>query len=400
MSQYERYEPRYPVGAYLWPLLLVLIVAGLLLWRFGGLSLLPSWRSGPTALPEIKVEPAGKLSDLEESIIKLYEKCSPSVVHVTNLTDRRGLFNTSVQQVPRGTGSGFIWPASSGTDAYIVTNNHVVADADAVQVVLDDHSAYSARSVWVNPDKDLAVIWITVPRGKQLRPVEVTSSHGLKVGQLAFAIGNPFGLDHTLTNGIVSALGRDLEGESGRPLRGLIQTSAPINPGNSGGPLLNSNGQLIGVNTAILSPSGASAGIGFAIPSDDVVQVVEDLIGRIKGSAGQRKRGTVATPRLGVQLADDKTARNLGVDAGALVLKVVPDSPADQAGLQATRIDENGQVQLGDVIVAIAGKKVQAPKDLAAILQQQKPGDTVKVTIRRGGREQDVAVTLEAPASG
>jgi S1-C subfamily serine protease len=396
-TSYDRYEPRYPIGAYLWPLLLVLIVAGLLIWRFGGFNFL-SWQSGPTALPKIDVEPAGKLSDLEESIIKLYEKASPSVVHVTNLTDRRGVFSTSVQQVPRGTGSGFIWPASSGTDAYIVTNNHVVADADAVQVVLDDHSAYSARSVWVNPDKDLAVIWITVPRGKKLVPIEVTSSRGLKVGQLAYAIGNPFGLDHTLTNGIVSALGRDLEGEGGRPLRGLIQTSAAINPGNSGGPLLNSSAQLIGVNTAILSPSGASAGIGFAIPSDEVVQVVEDLIAHIKGSAGQRKRGTITTPRLGVQLADDKVARNLGVASGALVLKVVPDSPADQAGLQGTRIDQDGQVHLGDVIVAIDGKKVEAPKDMAPILQQHKPGDKVKVTIRRDGKEQDVEVTLEAPS--
>jgi S1-C subfamily serine protease len=399
MSTYrDRFEPRYPAGAYLWPLLLVLVVAVLLIWRFGGFSFL-SWQSGPSALPEIKVEAAGKLSELEDSIIKLYKEAAPSVVHVTNLAERRGLFNTSVQQVARGTGSGFVWPASTGTDGYIVTNNHVVADADAVQVVLADHTAYSARSVWVNPDKDLAVIWIKAPEGK-LKPIHVTSSRGLQVGQLAYAIGNPFGLDHTLTSGIVSALGRDLEGEGGKPLRGLIQTSAAINPGNSGGPLLNSSGQLIGVNTAIVSPSGVSAGIGFAIPSDEVVQVVEDLIGRIKGSAGQRKRGTVTTPRLGVQPADPKTAKSLGVDSGALILKVVPDSPAAEAGLQSTRIDQDGQITLGDVIVAIAGKKVDAPKDVAAILQQQKPGDTVKVTVRRGGKEQDVDIKLEAPSGG
>jgi S1-C subfamily serine protease len=390
MPTYERYSPRYPIGSYVWPLVLLLVVVGLLIWRFGG-NLWPSWPSGPTAIPDVKVEPAGNLSELEKATIALYEKASPSVVHVTNLAERRVGFSLNVQQSPRGTGTGFVW-AQEGRDGYIVTNNHVVQDADAVQVVLNDHSAYAARSVWVNPDKDLAVIWIDVPAGK-LKPLEITTSRNLKVGQSAFAIGNPFGLDQSLTNGIVSALGREIESGNGRPLRGVIQTSAAINPGNSGGPLLNSSAQLIGVNTAIVSPSGASAGIGFAIPSDDVKQVVDDLIRRMVQS--KQKRGMVTAPRLGVQIAEDKMAQELGVRDGVLVIKVVPASPAEAAGLQPTRLDEEGQVQLGDVILAIDAKPVKAAKDLHTILQQHKVGETIKVTVRRQGKKQDVEVTLE-----
>jgi S1-C subfamily serine protease len=231
----------------------------------------------------------------------------------------------------------------------------------------------------------MAVLWIDAPK-KKLRPILMGTSHDLKVGQIAYAIGNPFGLDQTMTNGIVSALGREMESANGRPIHGVIQTSAAINPGNSGGPLLDSSGRLIGMTTAIISPSGAFAGIGFAIPVDEINEIVPQLI----------QHGKVVRPRLGVQVAEDQLARQVGVDQGTLVIKVMPDSPAARAGLQGTRRDESGQIVLGDVIVAVNGQPIAKGKDLASILERFKVGDTVTLTIVRSGERSDVLVTLQA----
>jgi S1-C subfamily serine protease len=252
-------------------------------------------------------------------------------------------------------------------------------------VTLADGSSYKASLVGSYPDKDLAVLRIDAPKAK-LRPIPVGRSGDLQVGQKTFAIGNPFGLDQTLTTGVISALGREIESVTKRPIQNVIQTDAAINPGNSGGPLLDSAGRVIGVNTAIYSPSGASSGIGFAIPVDEVNRVVPQLI----------KAGKVTRPGLGVQLAADQVARQLGVDSGALIVQVVPDSPAAKADLQPTRRDRQGDIQLGDVIVSVDGKPVEKANDLFALLESHQVGDKVTVGIRRDGKRQDVAVTLGA----
>jgi S1-C subfamily serine protease len=212
------------------------------------------------------------------------------------------------------------------------------------------------------------------------------TSHDLKVGQVVYAFGDPFGLDLTMTTGIVSALGREIESASGRKISGVIQTSAPINPGNSGGPLLDSAGRLIGMNTAILSPSGAFAGIGFALPVDEINQYVPELI----------RNGKVVRPRLGVQIAEDQLAQQLGVDKGVLILKVLPNGAAAAAHLRATRRDENGQIRLGDVILAIDGKPINNAKDLNAVLEQHHIGDAVTLRILREGQHLDVPARLQA----
>jgi S1-C subfamily serine protease len=266
----------------LWWLAVLAVFTAVLM---GGLVYLGlTWSAGgllPRAQPRA-VTPRGDLAADEQSTIDLFKAVSPSVVHVTNLAAERDPFSRNVQAVPRGTGTGFIWDENG----FIVTNYHVVDGASAARVILADRSTYDSTQIWGYPDKDLAVIRINAPKAK-LKPIVVGTSRDLQVGQTAFAIGNPFGLDQTLTTGIVSALGREIESASGRPIEGVIQTSAAINPGNSGGPLLDSAGRLVGVNTAIISPSGAFAGIGFAIPVDEVNRVVPQLIDH--GKAGQPK---------------------------------------------------------------------------------------------------------------
>jgi S1-C subfamily serine protease len=356
------------------PLLLLLIPAGLLVWHYwpvGGAGL------NPTAQLR-DVDSRGPLYKSEMDLIALYEKALPSVVHINNLTDRSDGFSLNVQRVPRGSGSGFIWDK----DGHIVTNFHVVQGASAVQVILSDRSTYEAKTVWVYPDKDLAVLRINAPKDK-LVPIPLGSSHDLKVGQAAIVIGNPFGLDGTLTSGIVSALGREIESVTERPIQNVIQTSAPINPGNSGGPLLDSDGRLIGVTTAILSPSGTFAGIGFAIPVDEVNTVVTQLI----------QKGKIERPLMGVQMAESK---QFNAPDGALVTKVIPDSPAAKAGLRATRQTRAGDIVLGDIIVALDQQPVQSTKDVFNFLERHKPGDAVTVTVLREGQRKDIQLTLDA----
>jgi len=217
------------------------------------------------ALPRA-ITPRGDLAEEEKTTIALFRQASPSVVHITTLAVRQDAFSLDVFQIPQGTGSGFVWD----NQGRIVTNFHVIRDADAAQVTLADHSSWKARLVGAYPDKDLAVLMVDAPKDR-LHPIAIGTSHDLQVGQRLFAIGNPFGLDQSLTTGIISALGREIESVNRRAIKDMIQTDAAINPGNSGGPLLDSSGRLIGVNTAIYSPSGASAGIGFAIPVDEVM---------------------------------------------------------------------------------------------------------------------------------
>ncbi len=343
------------------------------------------WRGRDPGLnPEAESRPVAARADLtaeEKTNVAIYERAAPGVVHVTNVAEQGSPLSLDLQRIPKGTGSGFMWDK----DGHIVTNSHVVEGADAVRVTLADGSSYDARKVWSYPEKDIAVVWIDAPKAK-LHPVLVGTSHDLKVGQVTYAIGNPFGLDQTMTTGIVSALGREIGSGDGHPIHGAIQTSAPINPGNSGGPLLDSAGRLIGMTTMIVSPSGASAGIGFAIPVDEINEIVPQLI----------RHGKVVRPQFGVQIAEDQLARQLGIEQGALIVKVVKDGPAAQAGLQGTRRAPSGRILLGDVILAVDGKAITQGKDLFAALERYQVGDAVTVTILRDEQRQDVKVTLRA----
>ena len=340
----------------------------------GGASLNDS-RAAPRA-----VTSRGDLSGDEKSTITLFRQASPAVVNITAIGVQRDLFTLNLYQIPQGTGSGFVWDQSGN----IITNFHVIQNADAAQVTLADQSNWKARVVGVAPDKDLAVLRIDAPANR-LRPIPIGTSKDLQVGQSVFAIGNPFGLDQTLTTGVISALNREIESVTRRPIQGVIQSDAAINPGNSGGPLLDSAGRLIGVNTAIYSPSGASAGIGFAIPVDTVNRIVPELI----------RNGKITRPGLGIQIADEQIAQRLGV-TGVLVVDVAKGSAASKAGIQATRRDAEGRLRLGDIITTIDGKKVATPNDLFLLLEKYKIGEVVMVSLLRDGKTVQARVALEA----
>jgi S1-C subfamily serine protease len=326
------------------------------------------------------VEPRASLTDLEKTNISIYQNARPSVVHITTLAIQEDFYSMNAQEVPEGTGSGFIWDEGG----HVVTNFHVIQKADAARVTLADRSYYRASLVGAAPDHDLAVLKIDAPKDK-LRKIAVGSSADVKVGQLSYAIGNPFGLDQTFTMGVVSALGREIKSVTKHTIKNVIQTDAAINPGNSGGPLLDSAGRLIGVNTAIYSPSGSNAGIGFAIPVDEVNRVVPQLI----------RNGKVTRPSLGVQVAADQLAEQWD-QTGALVMRVLPGSPAEKAGLRATRRTTTGRISLGDVIVAVDGEPVRKANDLFDLLASHKAGDTVTLTIERSGQTTDVKVALDS----
>jgi S1-C subfamily serine protease len=293
---------------------------------------------------------------------------------------RRDFFNLNLFEIPQGSGSGFIWDQ----DGHIITNYHVIQDASSAKVTLADQSVWDAELVGVDPSQDLAVLAIEAPQ-HQLKPLAIGTSDDLQVGQNVFAIGNPFGLDQTLTTGIISALGREIKAENGRTITGVIQTDAAINPGNSGGPLLDSAGRLIGVNTAIYSPSGSSAGIGFAVPVDTVNRVVPQLI----------RYGRVIRPGLGIRIADDATARRMNLP-GVLIIQNEPGSAAEAAGLQGTRWDSQGRLILGDIIVGLASTPVSTADDLLNALEKQQVGDIVQIDIIRGEHRKRLPITLQA----
>ncbi|MEW6593956.1 MAG: trypsin-like peptidase domain-containing protein [Thermodesulfobacteriota bacterium] len=333
--------------------------------------------TGPDAGPQAVVA-RGDLASEEKTAVEIFRNSSPAVVYITTIELRRNLFNLNIYEIPKGTGSGFIWDR----EGRIVTNYHVIEEANRVEVTLADQSVWKGVIVGVAPDKDLAVLRIAAPAEK-LRTLPVGESRDLLVGQKVFAIGNPFGLDQTMTSGIVSALGREIQAVTGRTIQGVIQTDAAINPGNSGGPLLDSAGRLIGVNTAIYSPSGGSAGIGFAVPVDVVNRVVPEII----------RHGRLIQPGLGISVAHDALARRLGVE-GILVINVEPGSSAARSGLRGTS-RSMGEVVLGDIIVAVNGRQVATFDGLRNELEQYRVGEEVTLTVVRDGREMPLRVVLE-----
>jgi len=320
------------------------------------------------------------LGDNERRIIEVFRQASQSVAYVTSVALRRDLFSMDVLQIPQGTGSGFVWD----DEGHIVTNYHVIAEGNRFQVTLADHSEWDGEVVGVAPDKDLAVIHVEAPK-QHLVPVKVGTSRGLLVGQQVMAIGNPFGLDHSLTVGVVSALGRELRSPGGRIIRDVIQSDAAINPGNSGGPLLDSSGRLVGVNTAIYSPSGASAGIGFAVPIDTVSQLVPQLI----------KHGKPIRPGIGIVPLDDRFSGRLGV-AGVVVRSVIPGSPADEQGLVGIISTRRRRLVLGDIIVGADGQDVKNLDDLSYILERKGVGAQVTLKVQRDEKLREVKLQLIA----
>ncbi len=319
----------------------------------------------------------------EENNIEIFKRSSPSVVHITNSRLVRSFYSLNPQEVPQGTGTGFIW----NQEGYIVTNFHVIQQANVVTVTLQDGTSYEAVPVGSDPDKDLAVLRINVAE-PALSPIILGDSSLLEVGRKVIAIGNPFGLDTTMTVGVVSALGREIDSISRRKIRDVIQTDAAINPGNSGGPLLNSLGQLVGVNTAIYSPSGVNSGIGFAIPVNTVKRIVPELI----------TFGRVQTPILGItHIPQPDYYRELWGIEGVIVMDVVPGADPAQVGMRGLRRVQRGRIQLGDVIFEIDGESVSNEDDYANIMEQHRAGDVVNIKTRRDNRVMNYDIELKAP---
>jgi S1-C subfamily serine protease len=348
-----------------------LVVGGFTLVR--RLTTPPSVQTSPRT-----VAPRGDLDSEEVSTINLFERAQASVVYITSLSVERDFFTMNLFEIPQGTGSGFIWNAQG----YIVTNFHVIQNAQAARVTLSDHSTLQASLVGVEPDKDIAVLKVDAPSSK-LTPIPVGTSRDLRVGQRVYAIGNPFGFDHTLTTGIISGLGREIRSVTERPIQGVIQTDAAINPGNSGGPLLDSAGRLIGMNTAIISPSGAYSGIGFAVPVDTINRIVPQLL----------KNGRVKKPGLGIRVLESEVARLQG-QVGAIIANVIPGSPAAKAGLEPIHRTREGSIEIGDIITDIDGQPVTDGDDLLRALDDKSPGDSVLLTLNRRGETRTATVQL------
>ena len=329
---------------------------------------------------------AGKLpflTDDESNNIAVFSDVSPSVVFVTNTQLRRQLFSLKPLEIPKGSGTGFIWDE----EGLIVTNFHVVYRANKITITLQSGNSYEAEIVGASSEKDIALLRINAP-GEKLKAIVLGDSSSLSVGRKVLAIGNPFALDTTLTVGVVSALGREIKSMSNRTIKNVIQTDAAINPGNSGGPLLDSMGRLVGVNTAIFSPSGASAGIGFAIPVNTVKLIVPQLL----------KYGRLYRPVLGIETLalTDYWAARLRIK-GVAILSVRRGLPAEAAGMVGVREDRRGNIHLGDVIIAIDDEPVTNKDTLLSLLEQHQPGDKVKVTTLKNEEIQNYEVTLGSP---
>ena len=365
----------------LWLTLAAALLIGI--WR-GTPQLLDLFGLAPDATPRV-VTPRGDLADDERATIQLFEQTRATVVFITTKTQVMDVWTRNVFSVPRGTGSGFIWDDAG----HVITNYHVVESASEATVKLADGRSFQAALVGASPEHDIAVLRIGVGF-KRPPPVPLGSSHDLKVGQKVFAIGNPFGLDWTLTTGIISALDRSLGDRGGQRVDHLIQTDAAINPGNSGGPLLDSAGRLIGINTAIYSPSGASAGIGFAVPVDTVNRVVPALI----------KHGRYLRPSLGIEV-DEALNRHLaersGIE-GVVILRVTPGSAAEAAGLRGARVTQAGGILPGDILVALDGQPIRSVRDLLVRLDERRIGDRVQVKVLRDGQEVVLQATLQPGA--
>ena len=324
-----------------------------------------------------------ELGEDERRGIEVYRRASASAVHIRTTAVRRFFFD--VYEVPQGAGTGFFWDRAG----HVVTNFHVVEGGNHFTVALSDHSEWDAEVVGAAPEKDLAVLRIDAP-AEQLVPLDLGSSERLLVGQRVLALGNPFGLDQTLTVGVVSALGRELRSPAGRIIRDVIQTDAAINPGNSGGPLLDSLGRLVGVNTAIYSPTGSYAGIGFAIPVDTVRRLVPQII----------EYGAPLEPGIdGVHWLTDRQAGSFGLE-GAVVREVERGSPADRLGLEGIGIDSHNRYVLGDVVIAVDGEPIATADALRDAFEARGAGERVVLTVRRDRREREVAVELRVLGEG
>jgi len=324
----------------------------------------------------------GDLALDERTTIELFEQSRDSVVFISTTKLVRDIWTRNVFAVPRGNGSGFFWDDAG----HIVTNFHVIQGASEAMVKLADGRDYKATLIGVSPSHDIAVLKIGVGF-KRPSPIPIGTSNDLKVGQKVFAIGNPFGLDWTLTTGIISALDRSLASENGPAIEHLIQTDAAINPGNSGGPLLDSAGRLIGINTAIYSPSGASAGIGFAVPVDTIMRVVPQII----------DKGKYIRPSLGISVDErfnDRIVQLLNI-RGVVILSVAPGSAAEKAGLKGASISIEGSITPKDIIIAINGKKVESVSKLLARIDDFNVGDIVTLTVFRNEQIREVDITLQ-----
>ncbi len=339
---------------------------------------------GRSALPEPRpVTPRGAFSTEEAATIALFEAARYSVAFITTRQRVRDFWSRDIFSVPRGTGSGFLWDETG----HVVTNYHVISGASEAWVRLADGSDHRAALTGASPSHDIAVLRIEFS-GRPPPPLPIGTSADLRVGQKVFAIGNPFGLDWTLTTGVVSALDRSLPTQGDRLMQHLIQTDASINPGNSGGPLLDSSGRLIGMNTAIYSPSGGSAGIGFAVPVDTLNRVVPQLIAF----------GSYQRPSLGIEVDEDWNRRlqhAFGVQ-GVVVLSVQPGSGADRAGLRGVQVARDGSIAPGDIIVAVANQPVTEVAELLGRLDDLEVGARVTLTLIRDGERVELPVALQA----
>ncbi len=331
------------------------------------------------------VTPRAELAEFEKTTIEIFESVAPSVVFITRVSARTALRGFEMYQIPeQGAGSGFIWDEAG----HIVTNYHVVRGAQRISVTLYDQTTWNAQVVGVAPDKDLAVLRISAEPFR-LTPIAVGTSNDLRVGQSVFAIGNPFGLDQTLTTGIVSALGRTIRSVTNRTIEDMIQTDAAINPGNSGGPLLDSAARLVGVNTVIVSESGSSSGIGFAVPVDTVNHAVPQLI----------EHGAVVRPVLGVIAMDEASVRRQGLE-GIIIRSVQEGSGAAAAGLRGFHRNEKGEIVRGDLIKKVDGRDVRTLDQLWGVLERHDVGDVVSITFEREGETMTTQVQLQAPPDG
>jgi S1-C subfamily serine protease len=356
------------------------LLGGFALYRF-------VFDRGKAAVEPRAVTARGDLAADEKATIELFKSNSPSVVYITTIAQRR--VQRNILEMPQGTGSGFLWDNAGD----VVTNFHVVQSIAQGEgyatVTLSDHNAHRAQLVGVAPNYDLAVLRISGVPASQLHPIPIGESSNLQVGQKVFAIGNPFGLDQSLTTGVVSALGRTIPAATGRAIEDVIQTDASINPGNSGGPLLDSAGRLIGINTAIFSPSGTSAGVGFAVPVDTVNRIIPQIIAQ----------GRVMRPYLGIKPLDALSGQlkeRLGIEG--LLMEVEPDSPADRAGIHGVEQNPDGGWSLGEIIVEVEGKKVTRGDQLFAAQERHKPGDLIRLKLMgRGGATHEVEVKLDPP---
>ncbi|MFC1501068.1 S1C family serine protease [Elusimicrobiota bacterium] len=327
-----------------------------------------------------KLLPPLKINKEEKTNIEIFKKVSPSVCFIKNAALARDFFSLNIYEVPQGEGSGFVWDKKG----HIVTNFHVVYKSDKIKVILSSKKGYSAKIVGISPNHDLAVLKIDA-KEEELFPITTGISENLLVGQKILAIGNPFGLDHTLTTGIISALGRSIKSLTDRNIYDMIQTDAAINPGNSGGPLLNSSGEAVGMATAIYSPSGAYAGVGFAIPIDIINRIVPELI----------EHGEIKQVGLGIILVPDKIRKMFAIE-GAPILKTLKDGPAQRAGLEASSRTFLGEIEIGDIIISIDGKKISSNDDLIKNIEKNyKAGDKVEIEFLRDNRKIKTTAVLE-----